>query len=128
MVKEFISAFQISKMIIFKVNYYTLGNNEKPYFTTSASVFMKNKKDYDRCGQCQKDVLPKGSIARNFFEKWDSKHIHCLTDDEYINMIKDLEELKNVYNNIYIEKDTFRNQNSNISFNAIKDLSMMKLK
>lgn len=128
MKKEFISAFQITRMIVFEVSYYTCGNNKNPYFTTSANVFMRNKRDYNSCGQCQKDVLPKGSYAKEFFNKWDSKHLSDLTNDEYIEMMADLEQLKETYNNIYIERDTFRNQNSNISFYKIKELSMMKQK
>lgn len=126
--KEFISTFQITRMIIFKVSYYTLGNNKNPYFTTSANVFVRNKKDYSQCGQCQDKVLPKGGYAREFFKKWDVKHLKDLTSEEYKELIQDLDKLKDTYNNIYIEKDTFKNQNSNISFYDIKKLSMMKPK
>lgn len=30
--KEFMYCFQISKLIVFEVEYYTLGNNKTPYF------------------------------------------------------------------------------------------------
>lgn len=125
--KEFISAFQITKMVIFEVSYYTCGSNKKPYFTTSANMFIRSKRDYNSCGQCQDSVLPKGSLARRFYKKWDNKHLNTLTEQEYQKMMADLEKLKEVYNNVYIEKDTFRNQNSNISFDKIRELSMKEL-
>lgn len=125
--KEFLSVFQISKMVVFKVNYYTCGNNEKPYFSTSAALFVRNKRDYSHCGQCQNEVLPKGA-AKDFFKKWDKKHLSDLTNEEYTEMTSDLSKLKEAYNNIYIEKDTFKNQKSHTSFYEIKELSMQKVK
>lgn len=124
--REFISTFRITRMIVFNVSYYTLGSNKTPHFTTSASVFTRNKRDYTQCGQCQKDVLPKGSVARKFFMKWDEKHLSDLNDSEYDELMKDMEELKEEYLHIYKERDTFRNQNSNIPFYEVKELSMMK--
>lgn len=44
MKKEFKYYFQITKLVMFEVEYYTLGNNKSPYFTTSASKFFRNKK------------------------------------------------------------------------------------
>lgn len=35
--KEFMYCFQISKLIVFEVEYYTLGGNKAPYFSTSAA-------------------------------------------------------------------------------------------
>lgn len=32
-------AFQINKMVMFNVNYYILGNNKNPHFSTSAMQF-----------------------------------------------------------------------------------------
>lgn len=127
MQKEFISVFQITKMFVFKVNYYTLSSNENPHFTTSGGHFIRSKRDYDSCGQCQ-DMLPKGSLARRFFSKWDSKHLTQLTDSELEDLKKDVEELKNKYNHIIIEKDSFRNLNSNIPFYDIVELSKMDIK
>lgn len=123
--KEFISVFKITNMIMFRVDYHTLGNNDSPDFSTSAMKFIRNKKDYECCGQCQNDLIKKG-IARKFFKKWDSKHLCDLNQDEYSELMCDMEELKSNYEHIYIEKDTFRNQNSNISFYDIKKLSMNK--
>ena len=125
MKKEFISVFKISKMVMFEVKYYTLSNNNSPYFTTSAMEFVRNKRDYKFCGQCQDRILPKG-IAKDFYKKWDNKHLSDLNDSEHKELIQDIEILKNNYENIFIEKDTFKNQNSNISFYDIKKLSMDK--
>lgn len=40
--------------------------------------------------------------------------------------MQDVEILKNNYKNIFIEKETFKNKNSNINFYVIKKLSMEK--
>ena len=53
--------FQISKLITFEVNFYTLGTNSAPYFSTSANEFCRSKLDYTRGGQAQRDLLPKFS-------------------------------------------------------------------
>lgn len=42
--KEFMYVFQISKLITFEVNFYTLGTNSAPYFSTSANKFCRSKK------------------------------------------------------------------------------------
>lgn len=80
--KEFMYCFQISKLIVFEVEYYTLGGNKAPYFSTSAAEFIRSKRDYNRCGQAQRELLPKHSPARRFFEKWDYCHLHDLTPAE----------------------------------------------
>lgn len=59
--KEFMYCFQISKLIVFEVEYYTLGGNKTPYFSTSAAEFIRSKRDYNRCGQAQRELLPKHS-------------------------------------------------------------------
>lgn len=53
MKKEFKYYFQITKLVMFEVEYYTLGNNKNPYFATSANKFYKNKRDYECGGQAQ---------------------------------------------------------------------------
>ena len=68
---EFLMAFQISKLIIFEVEYYTLSTNSKAHFTTGACEFIRSKRDYSCCGQAQDHLLPQGSKAREFWEKWD---------------------------------------------------------
>lgn len=98
-------AFQINNMVIFNVNYYILGNNENPYFSTSAMQFLKSKKDIDRGGQCQEDLLTiknGGRKARDFYNKFDQYHLKDLTDEQYAEIIAGIEKLKETYN--YLEK------------------------
>ena len=57
--KEFQAVFQLSKTIIFEVRYYTLSTNSRPYFSTTAARFCRNKRDYSQCGQAQ-DTLTRG--------------------------------------------------------------------
>lgn len=125
MKKEFLAVFQVTRTITFEVEYYTLGSNSSPYFSTSANVFNRPKTDYNQCGQCQEDVLPRGSKAYQFYKKWDDKHLLDLTESEYEEMVSDLEALKNKYN--YIIEEPSKNHSS-ISFHTCKELSMMKLK
>lgn len=122
---EFISVFKITKTVMFEVRYYTLGNNSNPYFITSTMEFIRSKRNFKRIGQCQEKVLPKG-IAKDFFKKWEKKHLLDLTNEEYKELMQDVEILKNNYKNIFIQKETFKNKNSNINFYVIKKLSMEK--
>jgi len=109
--------FQITRKIIFDVRYDDLdGANKEPSFSTSAAVFNQPKTDFEHCGQCQKDVLPVG-LARDFFEKWDYKHLCHLTEQEEKEVLQDIEKLKEKYN--WIDSQ---------SFYAQKNLSIMKLK
>lgn len=118
--KEFQAVFQMSKTIIFEVRYYTLDNNSRPYFTTSAAQFYRNKKDYSRCGQAQPELLKGYRTARQFFEKWDVYHLHDLTPEQYNEMRHDLETLKEKYNFIFEELDESRRPYSpRFSFNRL---------
>ena len=128
MKKEFKYCFQITKLVMFKVEYYTLGNNENPYFATSAIKFYKNKRDYECGGQVQDQLLPENSIARQFWEKWDKEHLKDLSDDKYREIIKDIQELKEKYNYIERIKDTFKGKYENFSFGEIVLLSKADLK
>lgn len=121
--KEFMYCFQISKLIVFEVEYYTLGGNKAPYFSTSAAEFIRSKRDYSRCGQAQRELLPKRSPARRFFEKWDYCHLHDLTPAEYEEITADIEQLKARYNYIEDVRDTFRGSRSSIPFYKIVELS-----
>lgn len=103
--KEFQAVFQLSKTIIFEVEYYTLGNNKHPYFTTSAAQFCRNKRDYTQCGQAQNSLLRSYPAAMRFFKKWDTFHLQDLTEDQYQEMRADLEELQEKYNFILEELD-----------------------
>lgn len=124
---EFMYAFQITRKIIFEVNYYTLGSNPSPHFSTSAVEFNQPKTDYDRGGQCQEDVLPAGP-AKEFYTKWDYCHLHDLNDTQWQEVVDDIERLKQRYNYIEEISDTFAGSRTHISFGRIKDLSMMNVK
>lgn len=98
-------AFQISKIVMFNVSYYILGNNKEPHFSTTAMEFKKNKSDIIMGGQCQKDVLTiknGGRKARDFYNKFDQYHLKDLTDAQYVEILEGIEKLKEAYN--YIEK------------------------
>lgn len=128
MKKEFIASFQLSKKIVFNVDFYTLGNNSHPHFSTSAFEFNQPKTDYCRGGQGQ-EVLTKGFLAaRRFWRKWDKKHLQDLTEEEYADLIIDLERMKETYNYLYSELDETRKPYSPcFSFERMKELSKMKL-
>lgn len=123
--KEFTAVFQLSKMCVFEISYYTCGNNPKPYFATRAAEFVRNKQDYKTCGQCQ-DRIVKFITARKFWKKWDCKHLSDLTIKEYHEMISDMEELKKKYNYIIKPLDELKKPyNSNIPFYQIVELSKL---
>lgn len=130
--REFHYVFQITKLIMFEVDYYTVGSNSQPYFGTSANQFYKNKSGYTQGGQAQEDLLPHASAAYKFYKKWDSKHLCALTPEEMDNLEKDLKILKNTYN--YLEwRMTDENKNSAIrsngfSFYSTVEFSKQKLK
>lgn len=67
----------------FKVCYGDLIANQKPYFSTTANS-----------GQGQDRLLPKGTVVRAFWEKWDIFHLSMLTRSEYEEMLSDLEIVK----------------------------------
>ena len=84
---EFLYAFCIDKTTVFEVEYKTLGGNKAPYFSTSAEKFNRPKTDWSMCGQAQERLLPRGSVARRFYDKWDRLHLKDLTDEEYAELI-----------------------------------------
>lgn len=90
--------FQLSKMVMFEVDYYRLGGNKMPHFATSAQVFCRNKKGINRAGQCQADVLKDFPVAYDFWKKWDNKHLHRLDYETYEELLDDIEVLKDEYN------------------------------
>lgn len=99
--KEFMYCFQLDKMTVFEVEFYTLSTNKEPHFSTSAARFIRSKRDYSQCGQAQESLLPRHSAARRFYDKWDRLHLHNLTPEEYAEITADIEGLKARYN--YIE-------------------------
>ena len=126
MKKEFKYVFQVTKLITFEVSYYTLGNNSTPHFTTSANEFIRSKRDYDRCGQAQNDLLT--GKAKQFYKKWDNLHLKDLTDNQYSELLADIEILKDKYNYLEKIKDTFKNTKDDFSFYQIVEFSKQKLK
>lgn len=124
MKKEFLYAFCISRTRVFFVEYYTLDTNARPYFVTRAAEFNRPKTDYKRGGQAQDDVCT-GS-ARKFWRKWGALHCKDLTNDQYTELLQDIEELKKAYPH-HIEKQldaTKRPYSPRISFYDIKKMSM----
>ena len=121
---EFHYAFQITKYIIFNVDYYTCGNNDSPYFATSADEFNHPKTDFNRCGQCQSDLCT--GLALQFFEKWNYLHLHTFHNKaQFMELLEDIEELKSKYN--YIESIADKNPDT-ISFSRERELSKLELK
>lgn len=127
--KEFISIFQLDRLTLFNVEYYTLGSNERPHFSTSADHFIRNKRDFDRCGQAQRDLLQNFPEARNFWLKWDKKHLKTLTKSEYDELLLDLETLKRYYNYIieWSEEDE-KIKRDHFSFYSVVEFSKQKVK
>lgn len=127
--KEFLAVFQITKMKTFEVNYYTLNLNRKPHFATSAYKFIRSKCDYSRGGQAQASILPEGSVARRFWKKWDDCHLKDLTDEQYSELLNDLEELKTRYNYIFKDLSEYDKPYSpTFDFGSIVELSKQNLK
>lgn len=128
MKKEFIASFQLSKKIVFNVDFYTLRNNSHPHFSTSVCEFNQPKTDYCRAGQGQEDLTKGFLAARRFWRKWDKKHLQDLTEEEYAELITDLEKMKQTYNYLWSELDEAKKPyNPCFSFWRMKELSKMKL-
>lgn len=117
--KSFHFSFQISRKVVFEVNYYRCGNNDHKYFTTSAAQFNQPKTDFNHCGQAQKELLKDGKKAMSFYKKWDDLHLQDLSPEQYESMINDIKVLKSTYN--WIQTD------NSATFEQLKDLSMMKI-
>lgn len=90
--------FQLSRMVMFEVNYYRLRGNKHPHFATSAQVFCRSKRDITRGGQCQADVLKNFPVAYKFWKKWDGEHLNRLNYKKYQELLDDIELLKDEYN------------------------------
>lgn len=103
--KNFTVSFRIAKRKSFTV-YYRLNDNQS-YFSTTAELLNYKRSDYSQCGQAQNDILYRGSLAYDFFKKWDIKHLETLTALEFEELEKDINVLKNKYP--YIKNDNFDN-------------------
>lgn len=125
--REFRYMFQITRMVLFEVSYYTLGDNARPYFATSAHKFNQPKTDYTTGGQCQKEVLPEDSEAMAFFRKWDHMHLLELDRDAYDELVGDVEALKDVYNYFSAGRQK-SGQVAKISFYKAVELSKQPLR
>ena len=123
-ISEFHTVFQISRMVVFSVSYYTLGGNKAPYFSTTAARFNQPKTDYSECGQCQDRLLT--GAARRFWEKWDSHHLGQLTDEELAELRADMDALKERYE--WIEKFSPTKVGNGFTFQTVRELSMRKVK
>lgn len=127
MKREFHASFQITKFVTFNVSYYTLGDNDKPYFTTSATEWSKNKKTWYKCGQCQEDILPEDSMAKLFYRKYDEYHLHDISQEVYDSLYTWIETLTTEYNYILRFKEDGEILRD-ISYREEKELSKSKLK
>lgn len=126
MAREFNSCFQISKTVLFEVGYYTIGENKDPHFATIAMELTRDKAGFKQIGQCQKDLLPEGSAARSFFDKWDSYHFGVLTDEQLEELKEDLKKLKETYHWLEITGsggERFKHDEAIIPFGMLVKLS-----
>lgn len=126
--EEFQYTFQITNFINFNVDFYTLSSNSHPDFSTSADLFYKNKTDYERCGQCQDEVLPKNSLAMEFYQKFDKYHLTNLTTEQYNEIVKEIEKLKERYNFICKKESEMPLNNFHFKFEDAVELSKLPLK
>ena len=120
--ESFHYTFQISKKIIFEVNYYLLGSNKSKYFSTSAAEFNQPKTDFYCCGQAQNELLKGFPLAMNFYKKFEQFHCKDLTEEQYKEILFEIEKLKSAYNFIHTENDR------GFSYGSQRELSMLKVK
>ena len=114
--------FQLSKKIVFEVNYYLLDNNNNKHYTTSAAEFNQPKTDYRQCGQAQKELLKSFPLALNFYRRFDELHIKDLTESQYDEILIGLDKLKYAYNFLYSNNDR------GFNFSTVKEFSKSKVK
>lgn len=123
-IREFHTSFQITRMVVFNVSYYTLGSNRLPHFSTWAAKFNQPKTDYRECGQCQDRLLT--GEARKFWQKWDPHHLGQLTDEELAELRADIDALKERYE--WVEKLSPTKVGDGFLFRTLRELSMRKVK
>jgi len=103
----FYYVFQLTKKIVFEVQYYYCGGNRYPHFSTQANVFNQPKSDWERCGQGQKEVFVGFEAAMEFYKKWDYCHCKDLSREQYSEMVWDLECLTVYYNHLFSNEREF---------------------
>lgn len=118
-------ALQLSKTIIFEVHYYASDAKFPPKFTTEAERFMRNKKDFERCGQCQSDLLSDYHDVMAFYRKWDDYHLKPLSEEAYRELATDIAVLGTRYNYMLKQHINGKTVVGGYSFDALKELSMM---
>ena len=128
MVKEQHYVFQLDKTRIYEVHvepsilFIAPKINEPTQdgfnFSHSGAIFNRPKTDFNRCGQCQKDVTKDFPEARRFCEKLEEHHLCRMTDELYAEFCKDILLLCETYN--YIKTDKFP------TFSEERELSMNK--
>jgi len=94
---KFIKTFRLRKRVLFTVSYgETELLNQAPYFFTQSCELNRRRDDYNTFGQAQKELLIDGP-AREFWEKWDGKHMNKLTIKQYDELMIDLDALSLKY-------------------------------
>ena len=103
---EFRYMFMTAPNTIFAVDNRTIGNNNFSYFNTSVYELNKNRHAFKIAGQAQDELLPEGSMAKRFYDKWKSKAFETLSKDTLQKMSIDIESLKQSYSYDEIITDT----------------------
>lgn len=102
----FTLSFRIKKKHFFTVEFGGLKvHRQQPYFSTSGFALNHVRSNWKHGGQCQRNILPKGSLLYKFFEKWDVLHTKPLTMEQFKELKQDIEELKEKYD--YVESNYF---------------------
>jgi len=130
--KEFMYCFQLDKLTVFEVCYYTLSTNSTADFTITAARFSRSKRDYNWYGR-EREIIPsKHQEALHFYDRWERLHLHKLTLEEYKEIAADIETLKVKYNYIEDVRDCFGKsagcEKTGFSFSEIVELSKLKPK
>lgn len=123
---EFHYAFQITRLNILFVDYYTLGGNRHPYYATSAWEYCRSKMGVTRAGQCQGHATR--GYSRRFWKEFDHLHLRDLSGAEYVLLLSRLEDLKARYNHISEKRRTFAGTSYHLPDWKVRELSMMDLK
>lgn len=104
----FTIAFRVKKKHFFIVEFGDVKfHAQQPHFSTSGGILNHIRSDWKQCGQCQPHILPKHSLFRKFFDKWDILHTKRLTMEQYKELLQDLKKLKEKYP--HINNDRFSN-------------------